>query len=48
MSNGQAERETNPKPRETRLSPELNELLHMLDALENQVSTAPLKTAGRG
>jgi hypothetical protein len=48
MSNGQAARETNPRPRETRLSPELNELLHMLDALENQSSTAPLKTASRG
>jgi len=48
MSNGQAARETNPRPRETRLSPELNELLHMLDALENQFSAAPLKTASRG
>jgi len=48
MSNGQAARETNPRPRETRLSPEVNELLHMLDALENQSSAPPLKTASRG
>jgi hypothetical protein len=48
MSNGQAARETNPKPRQTRLSPELNELLHMLDALENQLTAAPLKTVSQG
>ncbi len=48
MSNGQAGLPMNPKPRAPRLSPELNELLHMLDALENQVSTAPLKTARQG
>jgi len=48
MSNGQTARETNPRPRETRLSPELNELLHMLDALENRFSAPPSKTASRG
>ncbi|HLF21769.1 MAG TPA: hypothetical protein VI582_04650 [Aestuariivirga sp.] len=47
MSNGQAARETNPRPRETRLSPEINELLHMLDALEIQFSAPPPKTASR-
>ena len=48
MSNSQAGRDMNPKPREPRLSPELNEILHMLDALESQFSAAPLKTASRG
>lgn len=48
MNYGQTARETNPRPRETRLSPELNELLHMLDALENQLSVALLKSASRG
>jgi hypothetical protein len=48
MSNGQAGRETNPKPREARLSPELDEILHMLDALESQFSTTHLKPAAPG
>jgi hypothetical protein len=35
----------NSKPREPRLSPELNEILHMLDALESQSSAPHLKPA---
>ena len=45
MSNSQAGQEMNPKPREPRLSPELNEILHMLDALESQFSAPHLKPA---
>jgi hypothetical protein len=47
MSNSQSGRELNSKPREPRLSPELNEILHMLDALESQFSTPHLKTAAQ-
>ncbi len=47
MSNSQAGREMNPKSREPRLSPELNEILHMLDALESQFSTLHLKAAAQ-
>ncbi|MGQ0486509.1 MAG: hypothetical protein ACT4SY_14300 [Hyphomicrobiales bacterium] len=47
MSNSQAGREITPKPRETRLSPELNEILHMLDSLESQFSAPHLKPAAQ-
>jgi len=47
MSNSQAGQEMTPKPREPRLSPELNEILHMLDALESQFSASRLKPAAQ-
>jgi len=47
MSNSQTGHEMTPKPREPRLSPELNEILHMLDALESQFSASHLKPAAQ-
>jgi hypothetical protein len=47
MSDGQAGQQMNRKPREPRLSPELNEILHMLDALESQFAAPHLKPAAQ-
>ena len=41
MSKANTEQQTDAQPRGKRLSPELNELMHMLNALEGQLTVKP-------
>ena len=45
MSKNKQEQQIEAQPRGRRLSPELNEFLHMLDALEGQLSEKPLPSS---
>lgn len=47
MSASQANNQPNARPRGQKLSPELNEFLHMLDALEGQLGSKDEKVQGK-